>query len=657
MAPASESTGISVQPPLSVSAEPPVRAADHIELSVIAEDEEPCERAHIYTSRPGAELPSLFPSPILVKDTHPTHQETKESISDMDTGTFPSIPLDSPSENELRRNGDPGMQITATSMAVDSDACLPEDRHILSDHGEHPMDQIQGDNATITLSKGADKPQSSPFPVLPEPMPLRKSTRHRDPSLQIAMLSAATPGATAGKRTSWLAKAREVKALEGNGRKLNAQATPSLPADPVIGSNTLLTHGIKRKSETMLVGSESVDQEDRVPKIAKLVGGEVAPRRSKVKAISSSPSNQRVSEQAKEIQGHDSKISEDGVLDILKKTVQGLGVRAGKTTGSVGGDAATALAEAKAAAEARLAERDRREETGLAVAQAVGAEKVDIPTSSKFENRTSISDLFPKGGRVKEKHKASKKVFSPPPPAAIVKETEAIRLSTSTTPPNSPPSVTFTQSVGPVFTKLVPVFVPPIQGSSKLDSSSTQAFGPVPPLHNIPSSMVVGFGTKLPSPTGRSAAPLTTQSTIESVHSEMIFDHDDTPAWMPSTQNTEYTATFESQSQLQTQICDEDDSWPVDDKIAAGVHWMYGASKEDSMTWSTLPSQSQRADTAATRISLIGGEGVESNRHTTDDPEVKGHREEDLMPRDLELEEMVLGSKSTVNLVKVGVWC
>jgi hypothetical protein len=144
--------------------------------------------------------------------------------------------------------------------------------------------------------------------------------------------------------------------------------------------------------------------------------------------------------------------------------------------------------------------------------------------------------------------------------------------------------------------------------------------------------MVVSFGTKVPSPSGKSLpAPLTAQSTIESVHTETIFDPDDTPARLPSTQDTECSTVFESQSQPQVQICDEDDSWLADDKLAAGVQWTYGVSKEDSMTWNALPSQSQRADTGpVTRTSLITEEGVGSNHHGLD---ADAHNDEDLIPR------------------------
>ena len=655
-----ESTGITLQPPSSVpSLELPVVAKEHNDLSVIAEDEEPFERAQPSTSAREAELFDSFPQPppMLVENATSFHQESKlVSVSDMDADIFRSVPLDSPSEHDLSRNNDPHVQITGSSMVVDSDTGQIPRRRIPSDRGEHPTDNALEDNASTIVLKSVDKLQSSLFPTLPEPMPLRKSIRLRDPSMTTTMLSAATPGAAGGKRTSWLAKAREVKALEGNSRKMNAHVIPMQPAlNSMTTANVGLTQGTKRKSEEMLAENNLVYQEgERVLKIPKLIEGTSAPRISEQKLFSSPVlNNQETSEPSKETrtETHDSNIFEEGVLDILKKTVQGLGVR-GKTMGkSLGGDAATALAEAKAAAEARLAERDRREETTHAVGQVPPIDPT-IPRHSP-ENRVSISDLFPRDGRVKEKHKAPEKVFhkATPQPTVTPKDTEAIRLSTSTTPPNSPPPTA--KFFGPVFTKLAPVFVPPIQVASKLIPTPVEVFEPALPLHNVPSMI----GTKLPSPSGKSLpTPLTAQSTMESVDSEKVFDRDDSPAWMPSTQDTEYTGEFGSQSQPQAQICDEDDSWPVDDKLAAGVQWTYGVSKEDSMTWSTLPSHSQRADSGPlTTRSVIEEEDAERGHDVTEECDVEMDNEGDLIPRDEELEEIVLGSQSTVNLVKVGV--
>lgn len=157
--------------------------------------------------------------------------------------------------------------------------------------------------------------------------------------------------------------------------------------------------------------------------------------------------------------------------------------------------------------------------------------------------------------------------------------------------------------------------------------------------------------------------PLTAHSTLESIQSD-VFDRDDVSAWVPSTQDTEYTTGYESQSQPRNvQICDEDDSWPVDEKLAAGVQWAFGTSKEDSMTWSTLPSQSTRGDTGpVTRVSPIqentnndepcrqipGTFDIEVDKGQTDDEPFERH--------DTELEDMILGSsKPTVAIVEVCV--
>ncbi|KAJ3879898.1 hypothetical protein F5051DRAFT_293139, partial [Lentinula edodes] len=75
------------------------------------------------------------------------------------------------------------------------------------------------------------------------------------------------------------------------------------------------------------------------------------------------------------------------------------------------------------------------------------------------------------------------------------------------------------------------------------------------------------------------------QPTLESIHSdrsEMIFDSQDAPAWLPSTQETEYE---DSQPQTYLNQLDEDDSWPLDEKLPEGVHWNFGG--DSTNTWSS----------------------------------------------------------------------
>ncbi|KAJ3513818.1 hypothetical protein NLJ89_g2733 [Agrocybe chaxingu] len=647
-------------------------SAEHNDLSIIAEDEEPVERIRSSTAGP-ADIPSVMKSHhefvqlIESSSVLPPLLVPQDSNS-ASTDTFHSIPLDSPSGNEYDAMDTGILSNIGVRVEEGDTGLLPSP----------PLNHLQGHEVTNTSDtlhandKLNAKPSVALFPTLPEPMPLRKPPR--DHSMNAVMLGAATPVATAGKRTSWLMKAREVKALEGT---TNRVPLPSIGS--IFSSALTLPQGTKRKSGDVFSAPLSgLEEEERQQKVFKIVEGETAPRKSQdvqgqdAEQLKHQP---QVEERAGDVQ------VESGVLGLLKKTVEGLG-RTSKTLGkSLGGGAATALAEARAAAEAKIAERDRKEEEmtmamGLAAAKASGPSQAVEPVAPTRlnEGRMSVSDLFPTEGRVKEKHKAPEKVFSfaPKLPTTLCQQEGVTRMSTSTTPPNSPPplqarSNSFSAGNAPVFNKPPPVFVPPVQftaaeKSIPLTATGASAFYPAS-KSSVLSSMAISLSPRLPSPKGKSPIPLTSHSTFESVQSDVVFDHNDhIPAWMPSTQETEYTSGFtNTQSQPQTQICDEDDSWPVDEKLAAGVQWTFGASKEDSMTWSTLPSQSQRGETGpVTRTSPIREERSVREDATNNSTRIPGAfgdvqmddeadiAEEPIL-RDKELEEIVLGSSKANN--------
>jgi len=589
----------------------PSSNSEHNDLSVIAEDEEPSERNSYSTSK---RQDGLFKSPLVVPQVvekcktsagqlSPQHGSDKSpenkmaSMSSMDT--FHSIPLDSPGERIQQTETSP--QTIEASPIEDHDE-LPKARALQSLNGkDHVMTDIQ--EVVETSQKLMDKPNVASFPTLPEPIPLRKSMKPpRDPSMNAVLLGVATPGAPVdGKRSSWLMKAREAKALEG----LNKKSHPPGMGSGVGSSSSLPPQGTKRKSDPFSLPQVGIRDDERPLKVAKTMEGETVSYDSKDHSSMSTPGLVNlVATSGMESQSQPPAIVEtlqEGVLDRLKKTVEGLGVRVGKTMGkSVGSDTATVLAEARAAAKAKVAERDRKEEEfTMALAAPETVEQEMIPRQEN-EKRLSISDLFPVEGRVKEKHKVPEKPFQfMPDIGSAAVHTTTSRTSTSTTPPVSPPlqSHSFTIPSGPVFNKPPPVFVPPIQVATKSIASTR----PVPDAvskSNGQLTTALGSSPRPPSSLpNASIVPLTTHSTLESIRSDTVFDHGDIPAWMPSTQDTEYTA-YGSQSQPHNnQILDEDDSWPMDEKLAAGVQWAFGGSKEDSMTWSTLPSQSQRADT------------------------------------------------------------
>ncbi|KAJ6509524.1 hypothetical protein C8R47DRAFT_1004774 [Mycena vitilis] len=451
--------------------------------------------------------------------------------------------------------------------------------------------------APPTSPKGLAHKASVPsFPSLPAPLPFRKSIRvPSDPSAAHNNLGAATPGgALAGKRTSWLMRAREVKALEITVKK-------PIPAPSIVPG---ASSSNKRKSGDMFGGSGAtgLEDEERKPKVAKTVEGDEAPTKPKTPDSPKLKPEQDVEEPS--VQPHE---EQEGLLVQLKRTVDGLGSRFGKSMGkSLGGAAAAnALAEARAAAEARIAERHHKEEEAT---MALGAPAPAPPPSStevepmpvfhSSHNRLSLSELVTSSenkGKGKEVDNVQVAASTTLPPAP--EEVMHAQKDNGTSDASSPsPVFHVAPAPAPVFNKPPPVFVPPAPTSQ---AASTFKM-PVTTAFSKPASMALGLAPRIPSPKQATAVPLSAQSTLDSIRSDGLFDsQDDVPAWMPSTQDTEYTSGFGSQSQCsppeQHMDDDTDDSWPPEEKLRVG--WFGANSKEDSMTWSTLPTESQRRDT------------------------------------------------------------
>jgi hypothetical protein len=438
--------------------------------------------------------------------------------------------------------------------------------------------------------KSVEKPSIMTFPALPEPMPLRKSMRHpRDASTNAVMLGVATPGAPiGGKRTSWLMKAREVKALEVTTKKPLIQPMNV----PAAGPSAL--QGTKRKSEDFLATPDTeLGDGERQSKVLKVTEGETAPRKLKDVSRETTWEDSMATKglQTQHTSGMQ-ELGQEGVLDRLKKTVEGLGARVSKTMGkSLGGGAATALAEARAAAEAKVAERDRKEEEDMTMAtgppygkdtRSTTSQDMDTAMSSMGQNedRLSISDLFPMEGRVKEKHKAPEKSLQCTPNDLPQNKAPLVHDSTSTTPPNSPfpPENPVSLTSVAVFNKPHPVFIPPQPAAGKSMTpllTQISAFkAHSPPKHNTPASMALGFSSLFPSkssPKEKASALLTAQSTLESVQSDQLFEHDGASAWIHGTQDTEYTTGYETQSQRQLARGRKACSWGAMD-----VRWIKG---------------------------------------------------------------------------------
>ncbi|KAJ6604640.1 hypothetical protein DFH09DRAFT_1443568 [Mycena vulgaris] len=629
--------------------------ADQNELSVIAEDDEP-DRSR--ASLRGSNVTGLEAAQLEVAEQVTAQADTiaePDTVvpSSSSTGIFrtihpsptqptePSNILPSPATSYQRsqspdsppvpsHQASPGAHTSAESYYT---APLPEippwhprDTHydITEPLPSLPVVPEAADNIEMpdvvvrpTSPKGLAHKASAPsFPSLPAPLPFRKSIRAPPDSSAAHPLGAATPGgALGGKRTSWLMRAREVKALEITVKKpIPAPAvTPGVPS------------GSKRKSGDLfgVFGETGLEEEERRPKVAKNADGDVAPTKPKTLDSVQPKPEQDAEEWPMQPQANDGE--QEGLLVQLKRTVDGLGARFGKSMGkSLGGAAAAnALAEARAAAEARIAERHHKEDEAT---MALGAPAVAPPrvvsgaTSGESsepgpvfhpagsQHRLSLSELVTSS---EHKGKGKEKAAIPAPtllPAAISSQDNYVGdKSTTTTPPDSPSPAIFHMAPAPVFNKPPPVFVPPAPvpapAPAPAPNSATTFKLPMTTAFSMPASMALGLASRLPSPKQTAAVPLSAQSTLESIRSDGLFDSQESvPAWMPSTQDTDYTSGFGSQSQCSpphgpTTELDEDDSWPLHEKLAAGVQWFNVNGKEDSLTWSTLPTESQRGDT------------------------------------------------------------
>ncbi|KAF7339481.1 INCENP-ARK-bind domain-containing protein [Mycena sanguinolenta] len=690
--------------------------AEQNDLSMIVEDDE-TDRSRI--SLPGTEVHAPVPEVGEVGDETAPRDSLPAAIATIaaplpSADTFHTIPLSpaqpeqlpdpvpspvtfhhrSPSPSSPHESPLPETVSDTRSTAEYHTAPLPEiPRHSRDAHSEmtEPLPAVTEETSNVEMTDvAAEVPHTSPkglthkasvpsFPSLPSlPLPFRKSVRvPSDPVVAPGPLGAATPGgALGGKRTSWLMRAREVKALEITVKKPNP--APSL--DPGMPS------GHKRKSGDMfgVPGVTGLEEEERRPKAAKTVEDDAAPLRPRTPESTQPKAEQDIAQpsmQPQEVQ--------EGLLVQLKRTVDDLGSRFGKSTGkSLGGTAAaSALAEARAAAEARLVERQHKEEEAT---MALGAPAAPARSSTEHppvfhssHSRLSVSELVV----TSPENRGKGKELSDRTPESLPSVQDARLVTRARLPlPHLPPLLFSTWRHPlrpPVFNKPPPVFVPP--APAPISEPSTFKM-PVTTAFSKPASMALGLASRLPSPKQTAPVPLSAQSTLESIRSDRLFDsqtsQDDAPAWMPSTQDTEYTTGFGSQSQCSpihggTADLDDDDSWPLAERVGA---WFGLNAKEDTgTTWSSQPTQSQRIDPDAMPQDVDAGfiaqeetgliQGDANVSHTNIDREfhqpIPGSfrmdlddDEEDNDDRAAAFDQSVLGemeidpSKSTVSLVE-----
>ncbi|KAG6813800.1 hypothetical protein H0H92_007212 [Tricholoma furcatifolium] len=602
----------------TTSAHPLGGLSEQNDLSVIAEDDETPDPTTSSGRSPRSPAPAFSLSESMEEHKMRVHTISvpfdeplpPATMTESSSDVFHSVTLDTPPQSSPDQANIP-TQYSVLPKMFETPAPITEGRDAPSDEAL-PLDSVTEKSTETALTTSSmnsnpsverdfeiplcdqnevpaagDKFPGSSFPPLPAPLPLRKSVRiPLDPSVGTGHHTVATPSIQAGgKRTSWLKKAREVKALEVAIKHSNTPLPPA-PEPQFVGV-------YKRKSSEV-TGS---DDEGRHPKSSKGDIMDEAP----IRATPDSSQHMEVShQQSPRPIGPKQAEGQDGVLDRFKRTVEDLGARVGKgMSKSLGVVAATsALAEARAAAEARVAERHHEEEkktktldlAPTSLSPAVNSPIPDVtsalPSTARLlsttasittisedakpcnaiseERRLSISDLFPlKDSSIKMKNKSSRTITaissraptaSPEPSQAAISTSSAgedkwKRESTTTTPPDSPTAsrpACLTQPTTAIFSKPPPVFIPPMTTSKPLFPE----YGVGLPLNNtfsMPASMSLGIGSRLASPpTSKYLEVVSRHSTSDNVDSDKIFDDTEGTAWLTETQDTDHSSRYQS---------------------------------------------------------------------------------------------------------------
>ena len=460
----------------------------------------------------------------------------------------------------------------------------------------------------------ARKSSLSQFPSLAAPSPLRKSLRNpRESSLEPN--PTATPGTgLTGNYTSWLAKVREVKAMEVTSKRASVAPTFVTPSG-----------GLKRKSDQVpgSLPDNGDDGEERKAKVPKMSGdiSEAAHHLEPQPPVAIAPQVPATDVHAAKSAGDVSTKnmnSETDMMAPLKKAIETLRARTGKSLAGnlteINGQEPSPVnleaAASKVIDDILSQPHPLRPSFSAPVPIHKAAASEDIihtstpPESSKV-NQVPEPTIFPPPR--KESKRLSVSDLLPKQDRSNASRTSSHEMSISTTPPDSPPAAkktAFFVPGGPVFNKPPPVFVPP--PALKPEPSPTNAVSNVPKgygseLPNYSLGAPFGLGlqpTKLPRSPPRN--PLSAQSTQSSLFSDNVFgSQNNAPACVPRSQDTQMTSQ-ESQPVVekgQLADIDDDDSWRIDDKFEETnqlwTPFVGVAAVEDSMTWSTVPSESQ----------------------------------------------------------------
>ncbi|KAL4070924.1 hypothetical protein J3A83DRAFT_3311215 [Scleroderma citrinum] len=514
------------------------------DLSIIAEGDESPEHSFIaappiYARQSGMDMgtclqpeksDSIFPTDVhdtIHADIHTESVlETNNVSAPSSANTFHSVALDSPDQVCSRRaptdhNQHPSPHIASPPPPASlKETITTPDLTAVSERGPF-LD-------TIVISLNDSEPQNtasrtniSQFPTLPAPSPLRKSIRSPTETTDNGLPSTTPALPPMGKRTSWLMKAREAKAMEGGVTRSGTLSSVHF-VDSYTPDTAAMPASTKRKSSEMLGNPLHGKTGERKSKILKMMESDTA-----------APSNMRMEKEADQEQtphmsiplparaskpsdgndledGHPASLNdEEGFIRQFKRTVEGLGARACKNTTKSLGGAAAALAEARAAAEARVAERNKVNDEihnpeNFAESSSTqpslphqGEHFTSAHSTGSGEQRLSISDLAARTEPINNEEDEIYQVSSMQ--SCTIKGEQFM----STTPPNSPHrtmNFDFVKTMGPVFTKQPALTILGYSRPTTAAHPKEISFSATAGTFTLPASMTLGAPGQIMSP-------------------------------------------------------------------------------------------------------------------------------------------------------------
>lgn len=612
--------------PIPPSAQLVVPAATNVQLSPVVEVSYQAEPVVEPTPEPEqpAELPHISPPAVQPLSPGPESRQDDIIVDELTNGAPPSPPespmilspelpfkkaLPTPPDDEVENTNEHPPSVIASTKPVDKPAVIHDVFKSPSSQPESPA--RPGPLRTLYTTENSDQnAKTAPLPTpatsvfTPHPPPtdipgtrfMRKasapqlqpniSTFVRDPVSQ--------PTPALPKRTSWLTKAREVhqeaKALTHSKR---VEPHPGPPESSTTITNHLAKSTKRKPSEIFDGVLVPPRHSGKVQKVTE----------TDVQTNANREQHEKEKERAKEgenekdfHQDPDSDIdvlNEEDVLHTLKRTVEGLGSRTGKSMGrSIGGLAAAALAEARATAEARIAEKTEKfaviepEPKELEPEQMQGKEaESDKSDSQSRPQPPKEKSPVPQPTHIRSSFHGKERVFQPPSQEDVLKHrAHKEELSKSNDPAQPSRSISKPPPVHqPVFSK--PVFTAP---------------KPKPTSPKPPAITNVGLQPTFSSTSNNKLNddPAPTAWLLENQENRDKDNHDDHTAFS--------TALYDTRNDLggPGSDLDEGDSWHDGDKL--GPIWSAlnfdGTQRDDEMTWSTIPTQTHTSSTQSFRI-------------------------------------------------------